>query len=65
MELLASVHWVASQGPQRAASEEEAIGAIERWSPRKKKLFKPEHVRVAWRRLVEMKWSPTTSGVAG
>jgi O-acetyl-ADP-ribose deacetylase (regulator of RNase III) len=63
MELLSSVHWVATQGSKPAKSGEEAVGAIQGWNARKKKLFKPEHVRIAWRRLEETKWLPTPAGI--
>lgn len=56
MELLSSVHWVATQGPKPSASEDEAVIAIQGWNARKKKLFKPEHVRIAWQRLVHTGW---------
>jgi O-acetyl-ADP-ribose deacetylase (regulator of RNase III) len=51
MELLASVHWVATKDDPRAGDAVAAIESICRWSPRKCRLFEPAHVRVAWERL--------------
>jgi O-acetyl-ADP-ribose deacetylase (regulator of RNase III) len=54
MELLATVHWVAtydnSQGP------EDASKAIANWSVRKRRLMQPTHVAAAWSRLSEEGW---------
>lgn len=60
MELLATVHWVAHHGgpgnraPVRSA--EAATAEVHAWNPRKRKLFHPEHVQVAWARLDEQGW---------
>ena len=60
MELLATVHWVSKNGgPQHtisASNPDEAIAQIHAWSPRKSHIFKPEHIRVAWRRLEVLGW---------
>ncbi len=60
MELLASVHWTAHYGgpnQQRpAANPEEAIAQIHAWNPRKQRVFKPEHIRTAWRQLDQKGW---------
>jgi O-acetyl-ADP-ribose deacetylase (regulator of RNase III) len=60
MELLATVHWVAHQpspGSECAARDpDEAVRHIHAWNPRKRSVFKPEHVRVAWGRLREARW---------
>lgn len=55
MELLATVHWVATQ-PPHAESLEDAIEAVHAWSPRKRELMKPGHIAAAWRRLEETSW---------
>jgi O-acetyl-ADP-ribose deacetylase (regulator of RNase III) len=60
MELLATVHWVA-HGPSPGRSEvaadaEAAIEHVHAWNPRKRLVFRPEHVRVAWARLAEAGW---------
>jgi O-acetyl-ADP-ribose deacetylase (regulator of RNase III) len=50
MELLASVHWIATHD-KSAKDVEETIQQLNVWSDRKKRLFKSEHVRTAWNRL--------------
>ncbi len=55
MELLASVHWtVAYDGGVFDA--ETAIAAMARWNDRKRRLFKPAHIRLAWKRLQAEGW---------
>lgn len=55
MELLSSVHWLAKHEGE-AADADAAVAAMLRWNDRKRRLFKPEHVRVAWDRLHEAGW---------
>lgn len=55
MELLASVHWVATR-EQGVASVEDAIEAVHDWNDRKRQLMKPEHITKAWERLVAEGW---------
>ncbi|NEQ97699.1 MAG: macro domain-containing protein, partial [Cyanothece sp. SIO2G6] len=57
MEMLATLHWVATQeNPNAAVDVEEAIKAVHGWSDRKRNLFKPSHLRKAWQRLQEQGW---------
>lgn len=57
MELLATVHWVATKEEvTRAQDSEQAIRLINEWSERKRNLFKPQHIRKAWHRLYEQNW---------
>lgn len=56
MELLASVHWVATNGDNSAITAEEAIDKVLSWSRRKKLTFKPAHIRKAWNRLETQAW---------
>lgn len=56
MELLATVHWVAQEDSTAAKDSEQAIALVHKWSDRKRKLFKPEHIRKAWQRLHEQSW---------
>ena len=60
MELLATVHWVATDvspgSTAPAADTDDAIRSVHAWNPRKRSVFKPEHVRVAWARLSETGW---------
>ncbi len=55
MELLASVHW-ATVHDGEASDAESAIAAMARWNDRKRRLFKPEHIRLAWKRLQTEGW---------
>lgn len=54
MELLASVHWVAVE--QEAQNWEEALQLVGKWTPRKRKMMQPHHVKVAWEQLEEFGW---------
>ncbi len=54
MELLATVHWVATH--EGAKSEGQALAAVRNWNDRKKFLMAPEHVAAAWRRLELAGW---------
>jgi O-acetyl-ADP-ribose deacetylase (regulator of RNase III) len=60
MELLSSVHWVMAHEPAARDNAEAAIAAVQKWSPRKRKLLKPEHLRKAWKRLKEQNWEALT-----
>lgn len=55
MELLSSVHWVAVHRPIPAKDKETAIKYVYGWNKRKK-MFKPEHIELAWDRLKEEGW---------
>jgi len=50
LELLASVHWLMVHDGE-AVDADSAITAMAAWNERKRQLFKPEHIRVAWARL--------------
>ncbi|MEI6622204.1 MAG: macro domain-containing protein [Actinomycetes bacterium] len=57
MELLASVHWVASaSNPQPATNAQAAAQQVGSWTPRKKRLFTFDHVKVAWSALEGQGW---------
>jgi O-acetyl-ADP-ribose deacetylase (regulator of RNase III) len=58
MELLASVHWVASHPEDKATDLDSTIRAVHGWNDRKRRTMKPEHVRIAWQRLRERGWIP-------
>lgn len=51
MELLSSVHWVATHETPPARSADEAVQRVHHWSARKREMFRPEHIRIAWKRL--------------
>lgn len=55
MELLASVHWVASH-EQRVRGASDAVRAVHDWSDRKRRMFSPPHIQVAWDRLARDGW---------
>ncbi|WP_449244882.1 hypothetical protein [Desulfobacca acetoxidans] len=60
MELLSSVHWLAVHSKPPATDMDTAIEQMMSWSTRKRKMFKPNHIKVAWQRLQE--WSGYRSG---
>jgi hypothetical protein len=51
MELLATVHWVATKEINPAVDSTQAISLVHEWSERKRKLLAPQHIRKAWQRL--------------
>lgn len=57
LELLATLDWVANDEGARTA--EEAIRLAHAWNPRKARVMKAEHLRIAWERLVEGGWVAT------
>ncbi|MFZ4778903.1 MAG: type II toxin-antitoxin system antitoxin DNA ADP-ribosyl glycohydrolase DarG [Terrimicrobiaceae bacterium] len=56
LELLSSVHWLAVHGTPAAQDKEAAVTGIAGWSDRKRRMFRPEHIRVAWNRLASEGW---------
>ncbi len=56
MELLSTVHWVARHQKPRATNADEAVAAVHAWSDRKRQMFRPDHIRIAWQRLQEQDW---------
>jgi len=56
MELLSSVHWVVVHDRPPVKTEDAAIARIHAWSPRKREMFRPQHIRVAWQRLKDQNW---------
>jgi O-acetyl-ADP-ribose deacetylase (regulator of RNase III) len=51
MELLASLHWVATRATPALSDEARAREELLGWSDRKRAMFRPEHIHVAWLRL--------------
>jgi hypothetical protein len=51
MEMLATLHWTAQEDPQAAVDCEVAMQRVWEWSDRKKNLFKPKHLVIAWKHL--------------
>jgi len=57
MELLATVHWVATRETLGATSDPDATyAAVRAWSTRKANLMRREQVRAAWQRLNQLGW---------
>ena len=56
MELLSSVHWVAKHKTPPATDSESAIDAVMAWNNRKRMMFKPAHIHVAWEHLKRQGW---------
>ena len=56
MELLSSVHWVASAGDEPSQTAEQAVDRIFAWNAHKRKTFKATHIHKAWQRLIEQNW---------
>jgi O-acetyl-ADP-ribose deacetylase (regulator of RNase III)/uncharacterized protein YwgA len=54
MELLATVHWVATR--ERANNSEEAIMAVQAWNECKRLRMKPAQIEDAWRHLLNLGW---------
>lgn len=64
MELLSTVHWVCTRGETRPTDAQSVIDAVYAWSDRKK-MFKPQHIRLAWERLVKLGWITGELAVIG
>lgn len=57
MELLSSVHWVATRKDPKAKTDADAaFKGIQRWNQRKANLFSREHVVAAWSGLRDCGW---------
>ncbi len=52
LELLSSVHWIAAtEDPVAATDPQRAVAAVQKWTPRKGRLFTERHITIAWQRL--------------
>jgi len=58
MELLSSVHWIGSRNQPAVSDAESAVQAVHSWNERKREMFRAQHIRVAWSRLVDAGWLP-------
>ena len=61
MELLSTVHWVATHGDVPAGDVAAAVDAVHGWNERKRQMFGCEHIEIAWRQLCDQGWLPRTS----
>jgi hypothetical protein len=60
MELLATVHWVATNEAARGADDpDEVTRLVSQWNHRKKTMFGHDHVATAWRHLRDEGWLDT------
>lgn len=60
MELLASLHWLATHRECKARDADEALRDLHAWNDRKKQVFKASHAAIAWKRLVDEGWISAT-----
>jgi hypothetical protein len=58
MELLSTVHWVATH--EEATTAELAVTKIYDWNTRKR-MFESRHIHVAWERLCDAGWLPKSN----
>jgi O-acetyl-ADP-ribose deacetylase (regulator of RNase III) len=57
LELLSTVHWVASNLELgHAPTSEDVVEHVQKWSKRKRELFTPNHILTAYDRLHEQGW---------
>jgi len=56
MELLSTVHWTIKHENYEPTNVEGIIRHIHRWNSRKKKIMKPEHIKMALKRLESTGW---------
>lgn len=60
LELLSSAHWAAKHDSAPAKNADDAIKKIQQWSDRKRRMFRPEHIRIAWDCLADKGWLSKT-----
>ena len=48
MELLSSVHWVMQHDAEARENVNKAVAGVRSWSNRKRRVLKPEHLKLAW-----------------
>jgi len=58
LELLSTVHWVATNEPEKVRSAADALAEIRQWNPRKAQLMVESHVKAAWKQLDHLGWLP-------
>lgn len=51
MELLATVHWVMTEDSAAADNWQRAVVLVHEWTPRKRRTFTEDHIRIAWNAL--------------
>jgi len=56
MELLSSVHYVATHDDTKATDADTAVEMVHAWNDRKRELLREDHIRIAWKQLAEQGW---------
>ena len=56
LELLSSVHWVTAKEAAPVVSAGDAVMAVHAWNDRKRTIFEPRHIRIAWDQLRGEGW---------
>jgi O-acetyl-ADP-ribose deacetylase (regulator of RNase III) len=56
LELLSSVHWLATHAEPTATDTQDAAAGMSRWNERKRTMFRQEHIPIAWNRLASENW---------
>jgi len=51
VELLSTVHWITRTDSDAACDPDHATKSVQQWSPRKRQMFKSQHIHAAWKRL--------------
>ncbi len=57
MELLSSVHWIMQHDAGARDNVDLAVSGVQNWNERKRRLLKPEHLKLAWKRLRDQGWN--------
>lgn len=56
LELLATVHWLVAREYEDVATEDSIVARVQEWSPRKGRMFTPNHIRTALETLLGRGW---------
>lgn len=56
MELLSTVHWVASELSRESSDRKSVTNAVHEWNDRKKQMFSEQHIHIALDRLAKEDW---------
>ncbi len=59
LELLSTVHFVASESEEASSGYSAVVTAVREWSERKESLFRPKDVKLAWEHLKGQGWINT------
>lgn len=57
MELLSTVHWVATNFDGAIRDQDRTVEAVHNWNDRKRAVMRPEHINLARVRLLELGWA--------